>query len=90
MAQRTATIGSQAGLHARPAAVFAEAASSQPVEVSIAKADTPDDTFEAGSILGLMGIGAEYEDRVVLTAEGEGAEAALDELVSILETEQDT
>lgn len=89
MTQRTATIGSKAGLHARPAAVFAEAASTQPVEVSIAKADSPQETFEAGSILGLMGIGAEYGDQVVLSAEGDGAEAALDELVRILETEQD-
>lgn len=89
MAQKTATIGSKAGLHARPAAVFAEAAAAQPVEVTIAKADTPEDTFEAGSILGLMGIGAEYGDQVILSAEGDGAEAALEELVTILETEQD-
>ncbi|MDR8018741.1 HPr family phosphocarrier protein [Nesterenkonia aerolata] len=89
MAERTATIGSKAGLHARPAAVFAEAAGEQPVEVSIAKADSPEEKFEAGSILGLMGIGAEYGEKVVLTAEGEGAEASLDKLVEILETEQD-
>ncbi|QVQ53964.1 HPr family phosphocarrier protein [Spiractinospora alimapuensis] len=90
MASRTATIGSKAGLHARPAAVFAEAAAAQPVEVTIAKAESPEDSFEAGSILGLLGLGAQYGQKVVLTAEGDGAEAVLETLVTVLETEQDT
>lgn len=90
MPQRIATIGSKAGLHARPAAVFAETAGEQPVEVTIAKADSPDETFDAGSILGLMGLGAEYGEQVVLTAEGAEAESVLDELTTVLETEQDT
>lgn len=89
MSERTATIGSKAGLHARPAAVFAEAAAAQSVDVTIAKAASPEEAFDAASILGLMGIGAEYGDKVVLTAAGDGADAALDELVTILETEQD-
>lgn len=90
MSERTVTIGSQAGLHARPAAVFAETASEQPVEVSIAKAESPDETFDASSILGLMGLGAEYGEQVVLTAEGVEADAVLDKLATVLETEQDT
>lgn len=90
MARKSATIGSQAGLHARPAALFAEAAAAQPLDVGIAKADTPEDSFEAGSVLGLMALGAEYGEDVVLTAEGEGAEAVLEELVKLLETELDT
>ncbi|PMQ19578.1 hypothetical protein CIK84_12965 [Glutamicibacter arilaitensis] len=36
MAERTAIIGSRVGLHARPAAIFAEAAAELPVEVTIA------------------------------------------------------
>lgn len=89
MASRTATIGSKAGLHARPAAVFAETAAAQPVEVTIAKVDSPEDSFEAGSILGLLGLGAAYGQEVVLSAEGDGAEAVLETLVKVLETEQD-
>lgn len=89
MAERTAMIGSKAGLHARPAAVFAEAAGEQPVEVSIAKADSPEERVEAGSVLGLMGIGAEHGEKVVLTTDDDGAEDALNKLVEILETEQD-
>lgn len=36
-----------------------------------------------------MGLGAEYGTTVVLRSEGEGAEAALDQLVAILETDHD-
>ncbi|MCW1250035.1 HPr family phosphocarrier protein [Acaricomes phytoseiuli] len=90
MAERTATIASTVGLHARPAAIFAEAAAEQPVEVTIAAEGTPaEEAMDASSILSLMGLGAGHGDRVVLRAEGAGAEEALDALVKILETNHD-
>ena len=90
MAERTATIASRVGLHARPAAFFAEAAAELPVEVTIALEGEPaEDALDASSILALMGLGAEHGTRVVLRAEGEGAEAALDALVAVLETDHD-
>ncbi|GAB3621556.1 HPr family phosphocarrier protein [Glutamicibacter sp. PS] len=91
MAERIATIGSRVGLHARPAAIFAEAASEQPLEVTIALEGEPaEDALDASSILSLMGLGAEYGTKVVLRAEGEGAEAVLDTLAAVLETDHDT
>lgn len=90
MAERTATIASRVGLHARPASLFAEAAAAQPVEVTIGrKGDPADDALDATSMLALMSLGASHGDTVVLRAEGEGAEAALDELVKVLETDLD-
>ncbi|MFJ5957804.1 HPr family phosphocarrier protein [Paenarthrobacter sp. NPDC092416] len=90
MPERTATIASRSGLHARPAALFAEAASEQPVEVTIAmQGDPADDALDAASILSLMTLGAAKGDVVVLRAEGEGADAALDALVALLETDLD-
>ncbi|MET1034048.1 MAG: HPr family phosphocarrier protein [Arthrobacter sp.] len=90
MAERTATIASRVGLHARPAAIFAEAAADQPVEVTIALQGEPaEDALDASSILSLMGLGAEYGTVVVLRAEGEGADGALEVLVQILETDHD-
>lgn len=90
MAERKAIIGSRVGLHARPAAIFAEAAAELPVEVTIALEGEPaDEAMDASSILSLMGLGAEHGATVVLRAEGEGAEAALDQLVTILETDHD-
>jgi phosphocarrier protein len=44
---------------------------------------------DAGSVLSLMSLGAGHGDRVVLRAEGRGAEDALDRLVQILETNHD-
>ncbi|MBF6672039.1 MULTISPECIES: HPr family phosphocarrier protein [unclassified Glutamicibacter] len=90
MAERKAIIGSRVGLHARPAAIFAEAAAELPVEVTIALEGEPaEDAMDASSILSLMGLGAEHGTTVVLRAEGDGADAALDQLVTILETDHD-
>ncbi|GAA5190824.1 HPr family phosphocarrier protein [Arthrobacter gyeryongensis] len=90
MPERTATIASRSGLHARPAAIFAEAAGESPIEVTIAMAGSPaDDALDAASILSLMTLGAAKGDVVVLRAEGDGADAALDSLVTLLETDLD-
>ncbi|MDD7836294.1 MULTISPECIES: HPr family phosphocarrier protein [Paenarthrobacter] len=90
MPERTATVASRSGLHARPAALFAEAAGEQPVDVTIAMQGQPEDeAMDAASILSLMTLGAAKGDVVVLRAEGEGAEAALDALVKLLETDLD-
>ena len=59
MAEREATIASRVGLHARPAAIFAEAAGDLPVEVTIAaKGEPADEAMDAASILSLMSLGA--------------------------------
>ena len=48
MAEREATIASRVGLHARPAAIFAEAAGDLPVEVTIAaKGEPADEAMDA-------------------------------------------
>jgi phosphocarrier protein HPr len=87
MAERTATIASSSGLHARPAKLFVQAVQSKPVPVTIAVPGGPD--LNAGSILSLMGLGASQGTVVTLKAEGAGAEQALDELVGLLETDLD-
>ena len=90
MAERTATIASRVGLHARPAAIFAEAAAEAPLEVTIALEGEPaEDALDASSILSLMGLGAEHGTKVVLRAEGEGADQVLETLARVLETDHD-
>ncbi|MDQ0945773.1 MULTISPECIES: HPr family phosphocarrier protein [unclassified Streptomyces] len=87
MAQRVVSIGSRSGLHARPAATFVQAAAQAPVPVTIAvdgKSPVP-----AGSLLGVMTLGAGYGDQVTLTAEGDRAEAVLEELATLLSKELD-
>ncbi len=88
--ERTATIASRVGLHARPAAIFADAAGAMDLDVTIAYAGEPaDEALDAASILSLMSLGASHGDVVVLRAGGTGAEEALEKLVKILETDHD-
>ena len=90
MSERNATIASRVGLHARPAAIFAEAVGALPIEVTIALEGEPaDDAMDASSILSLMSLGAANGQVVVLRAEGDGADEALAGLVKILETDLD-
>ncbi|MDD7929823.1 HPr family phosphocarrier protein [Microbacterium thalli] len=87
MAERTATIASSSGLHARPAKLFVQEVQSKGVPVTIAVEGGPD--LNAGSILSIMGLGASKGAVVTLKAEGEGAEKALDELAAFLEIDHD-
>lgn len=87
MAARKAVVGSSVGLHARPAALFVQAAARQSVTVTIAK--DGGDPVPANSILSVIGLDVRGGDVVVLTADGEGADAALDELVTVVETDHD-
>ena len=90
MSERTATIASRVGLHARPAAIFAEAVGALPIEVTIALEGEPaDDAMDASSILSLMSLGAANGQVVVLRADGDGSDEALEGLVKILETDLD-
>lgn len=87
MPVRQVTIGSRSGLHARPAALFVAAATRQPVAVTIAKGDGP--ARNARSILGVLSIGAVKGDEVTLSADGEGAQASIDELAELLARDLD-
>ena len=90
MIERTATIASTVGLHARPASIFAEAAGDLDAEVTIARVGDPiEDAVDADSMLALMSLGMEFGEVVVLRTEDDSAAAALDSLVTILETNHD-
>ncbi len=82
MPERRVTVGSKVGLHARPAAVVAKAAAAAPVAITIRKNDGA--PVKASSVLNLMTLGAMHGDEVVLAAEGDGADAALDALAELV------
>ncbi|MCX4648763.1 HPr family phosphocarrier protein [Streptomyces sp. NBC_01446] len=87
MPQRTVVIGSRTGLHARPASVFVQAASKQPVKVTVAReGQSP---VDARSLLSVLALAVKQGDSVVLTAEGDGADAAIDELAALVATDLD-
>jgi len=87
MAQRNVVIGSSVGLHARPAALFVQAAARQPVKVKIAKVGS--DPVDARSILSVLSLDARNGEEVVLSAVGEGDEKALAELAELLQSDLD-
>lgn len=90
MIERTATVASTVGLHARPASIFAEAAGALDAEVSIARVgEGLDEAVGADSMLSLMSLGVEHGEVVVLRTEDDSAGEALDALVNILETNHD-
>lgn len=82
MPERTVTVASRVGLHARPAAVFVKAATAAAVPVTIAKAGK--DPVSARSILAVLGLDVHGGEQVVLSAEGDGAVETLDELEALL------
>lgn len=87
MAARTVVIGSTVGLHARPAALFVQAVTAAGIPVTISKAGG--DPVNARSILSVLALDARGGEQVVLSADGEGADAALDALVALLLVDHD-
>lgn len=79
--ERTVTIVNQLGLHARPAAEFVKVASRFRSDIRVRKED-----FEVNgkSILGVMMLAAEHGSSITITATGDDADAAVDELTALV------
>lgn len=80
--QRTVEIVNRAGLHARPAAEFVKLAGRFDAEIQVER-----DGLEVNgkSIMGVLMLAAERGSRIVIRAEGNDAEAALDRLAAFVE-----
>jgi phosphocarrier protein HPr len=86
MAERTVEIASTHGLHARPATIFTQTVAKSGIPVQLAKGEK---SVNAASILGVISLGVEHGDTLTLTSEADGADAVLDELVTLLQTDMD-
>jgi phosphocarrier protein HPr len=80
MAERRVTVQAEAGLHARPAALFVQAATRVSMDVSVGRPDA--DPVNAKSILSVIGLDVRHGEEIVIIAEGDGADAALDDLAA--------
>ncbi len=87
MPTRQVAVASSVGLHARPASLFVQAATAAGLPITIAKEGGK--PVDARSILMVMALGAKHGETVTLSAEGEGADAALDSLVDLLSRDLD-
>jgi phosphotransferase system HPr (HPr) family protein len=86
MVKREATVVPEAGLHARPAAKFVKEAKSYSSDITVVKDGAE---VNAKSSLRLMTLGAKHGDVVVIRAEGEDEEAAVDALVALISQEEE-
>lgn len=82
--ERTVTIGSKSGLHARPAAIFVQQAKSFQSTISLTKNEK---TVNGKSLLSILTLAAGQGDQVTLKVDGNDAELAVDKLALLLETD---
>jgi phosphocarrier protein HPr len=82
MPSRTVDVLNKRGLHARASAKFVTMASEHKAEIEVEK----DGSKVCGtSIMGLMMLGAAMGDTITISAEGDGAEAAVAALAELVE-----
>jgi phosphocarrier protein HPr len=80
MPSKTVTVGSSVGLHARPAALIAEAVSKSGVPVTLA---TPGgNAIDAGSPLMIMTLGAKQGTEVTVSSDDEAVLGQIADMVA--------
>jgi phosphocarrier protein HPr len=76
------TLSNRRGLHARASARFVTLAAGLPVEIEVEREGSK---VTGTSIMGLMMLGAAMGDSILIRAEGDGAEEAVEQLVRLVE-----
>jgi len=87
MIERRVTIGSQVGLHARPASLFVQKVNKLPIEVNIGKAGS--EAVSARSIMSVLALNIAGGEEVVLTTNAAGSDEMMDTLAAFLATDLD-
>ena len=88
MASKTVTVGSAVGLHARPAAIVADAAGEYDDDIILTLVGDEDgEEADAASSLMIMALGAEKGDQVTVTSDN--AEA-VEKIAALIESDLDT
>jgi phosphocarrier protein HPr len=86
MAERRVKVASPVGLHARPAALFVQAAARVPADVGIARPDG--DPVNAKSILAVLGLDVRQGEEIrIIVGGGDDGDAAVDADVVLNELE---
>jgi phosphocarrier protein HPr len=81
--EKVFTVKNPSGLHARPATMLVQKASSFPCEVTIVKGDK---NINAKSIMGVMSLGIRQGEQLKVITNGEQEQEALNAVGEILET----
>lgn len=86
MISRSVVVASSVGLHARPAAVLADAVDESGIDIVIS---FDGEEADAASLLEIMTLGVKHGDEVTLSTEDDNAGAVLDSLVELLSRDLD-
>ena len=84
-AEKSAVVTPEQGLHARPAAEFVKKAQQFDAEITVTK---DDQEVNAKSSLKIMTLGAKKDDEIVIRAEGDDAEEAVEALVELISKDE--
>jgi phosphotransferase system HPr (HPr) family protein len=79
----TLTINHEAGLHARPAALFVQTAGKFASDITVTHGER---SGNAKSVLSVLTLGAKQGAEVTISAEGEDAQEALDAIKELVES----
>ncbi|MCX5695772.1 MAG: HPr family phosphocarrier protein [Candidatus Omnitrophica bacterium] len=79
-------VKNKSGLHARPAALFVQVANKFESRITV-KRDA--EVVNGKSIMGILMLGAEKDSVIIIEADGEDAQEALEELGKIISNEED-
>jgi len=83
MPEKEVKLTNEVGLHARPAAVFSKAAAGFSADITVAKGGQE---ANAKSIMAVLKLDVKKGDAVTISTEGDDADEALEELVTLLES----
>lgn len=85
MPSRTVPLRNATGLHARPARVFAKSAAAFTSDIKVSKTGGDAEPVNAKSVLSVLTLDCHQGDQIVIQAEGEDADAALDHLAKLVD-----
>lgn len=85
MPSRTVNLKNATGLHARPARVFAKAAGGFDADVTVVKTGGGAEPVNAKSVLSVLTLDCHQGDEIVITAEGDDADQALERLAALVD-----
>ncbi len=84
MTSKQVTIKSSAGIHAKPAAIFVKTANKFPCDIIIEKENVK---INGKSIMGIMMLSLTRGSQVLLSAQGDREEEAVEELSGLMESD---
>jgi phosphocarrier protein len=82
MEEREVTIKNRAGIHARPAALIVQTANKYDSQISFEK---DDDKVNGKSIMGIITLGAGYNTKLKVIAEGSDEKQAVEAIAALFE-----